>query len=524
VSFTAYYPLNPAIGPVGTRVKFTYEFKIVETADTYNVLYVPNAFAEDVTCRNYNGQPFYVEGDTGECTLYYTFTEDDVRRGYGAHSIQIHYGVDSATYSVLANDPISFAPPAPPSATPASLTVDQDSNSNSIDLAPYFAGAVADHEVRAAPSHGTAWVSGTTLYYTPNAGFQGTDQLTFSASNYGGKNVASAQLSITVNEVVAPPVLTAMSLTAHYNDEYGTWMDAYTLSGGPTDYLALGATAPSKGVVTFDGLFFNYKPNPGAYGSDTFSLRAVGPGGTAEANVSVTISAMPPVAAVVNTLAQYNGDWQDIDLATFVSGDIDDVVLFDPINGSSQPKSGLVIQYKPNPGFFGADSFSFRLEGPAGTSVGMVNVLVMPPPAPVAGNPSLSAAYDGPPVTLDLADHVTGVHDTIVIAAAPTKGTAVMTSATEVSYKPLPGQYGTDSFTFTATNPDGSATGTVSVTISTPGAPVASGTSQTVPFNPLSPAVIDVTTLVTGPFTSIEIADEPTKGVIGPHGRVQFDC
>ena len=88
VSFTAYYPLNPAIGPVGTRVKFTYEFKIVETADTYNVLYVPNAFAEDVTCRNYNGQPFYVEGDTGECTLYYTFTEDDVRRGYGAHSIQ----------------------------------------------------------------------------------------------------------------------------------------------------------------------------------------------------------------------------------------------------------------------------------------------------------------------------------------------------------------------------------------------------------------------------------------------------
>jgi uncharacterized protein with beta-barrel porin domain len=99
-------------------------------------------------------------------------------------------------------------------------------------------------------------------------------------------------------------------------------------------------------------------------------------------------------------------------------------------------------------------------------------VTVATPPAPtvsaVAGVP---VAFNSPGTAIDLTTSVNGVHGSIVIASAPTHGTATV-SGDVVTYVPTTSYYGPDSFTFTATGPGGtSAPATVSLTVATPPPP-----------------------------------------------------
>jgi VCBS repeat-containing protein len=83
-------------------------------------------------------------------------------------------------------------------------------------------------------------------------------------------------------------------------------------------------------------------------------------------------------------------------------------------------------------------------------------------------------------------------------------------TAPNLTYTPATGYVGADSFTFTATNPGGSSTGTVSITVN-PAPPVAQAQSAAVAFN--SPASILLTATGGGALTYSLVA-MPTHGAV----------
>lgn len=87
---------------------------------------------------------------------------------------------------------------------------------------------------------------------------------------------------------------------------------------------------------------------------------------------------------------------------------------------------------------------------------------------PVVGNVNFTLAYGAPasPVTLALSG---GAATSVAVVNAPLHGTATVTGPTSISYQPVAGFAGADSFTYTASNASGdSAPATVSITVTNP--------------------------------------------------------
>ena len=106
--------------------------------------------------------------------------------------------------------------------------------------------------------------------------------------------------------------------------------------------------------------------------------------------------------------------------------------------------------------------------------------------------------------------------DTLTLAKAtdPEKGTLGAFSASAVTYTPDAGEFGTDSFTYTAADADGeSAPATVSITITQP--PVCDAVSDDTPAGEPVELDLSCTDPDDDPVT-LSIVDEPSHGSLGP--------
>jgi len=119
-----------------------------------------------------------------------------------------------------------------------------------------------------------------------------------------------------------------------------------------------------------------------------------------------------------------------------------------------------------------------------------ITVIDLPP---VAANSSLTVAYNAAATNAPLSLSG-GTPASLTITLAPTRGTAIVTGPTTITYQPNAGYAGPDSFAYTATNSGGtSAPATVSVTVQDPvvtitaaggfAAAVAAPYTQTFTFN-----------------------------------------
>jgi outer membrane autotransporter protein len=92
-------------------------------------------------------------------------------------------------------------------------------------------------------------------------------------------------------------------------------------------------------------------------------------------------------------------------------------------------------------------------------------------------------------------------------------------AGTLVYYMPAPGFYGTDTFTFFGIGLGGnSPVATATITVLPPGPPTVSGRTVSVPFNTATP--IDLSSAVTGVFTSLTISTQPGHGTVTLSGNV----
>lgn len=367
-------------------------------------------------------------------------------------------------YDAAGNRTQLTATSATPAPTVSAKTISTAYNTAGlVNLAP--SGVYASVAVATAPTKGTVSIAGTTATYTPNASTYGSDSFTFTASGRGGVS-APATVSVTVAPPPAPTV-SAKTISTAYNT-------AGSVNLAPSGVYASVAVAsgPTKGSVSISGATATYTPTAGTYGTDSFTFRATGPGGTsAPATVSVTVGnpAVPTVSNKTIT-ASYNtsialdlapqGVWSSI---AFPSG---------PAKGALS-RSGSIVTYTPTAGTYGADSFTFTATGSGGTSAAAtvsVSVTVTAPQPPVLSPISVTTQKN----TAVTFSGTTGAWDpdelvmTLVGTGTPTHGAAT-SSGGMITYTPTTGYIGSDSFSYTVANTTGAqSTSTVSVTVQAP--------------------------------------------------------
>ncbi|RYY22626.1 MAG: autotransporter domain-containing protein, partial [Sphingomonadales bacterium] len=437
-----------------------------------------------------------------------------------------YFGADSFTVtatgpggtSTPATVSLTVATPVAPVVANRSAAVAYNSTGTAIDLTASITGVSSSIAIGTAPAHGTTSIAGEVVTYTPTAGYFGADSFTVTATGPGGvSNTATVTLTVAVPPA---PVVANNAAAVSYNST-GTTIDLTASITGVSSSIAIG-TAPAHGTTSIAGNVVTYTPTAGYFGADSFTYTATGPGGTSTpATVTLTVAnPAAPVAANANATVPYNSAGTTIDLTASITGVSSSIAIGTaPAHGTTSI-AGNVVTYTPTTGYFGADSFTVTATGPGGASApATVTITVATPAAPVVANRSAAVPYNSTGTTIDLTASITGVSSSIAIGTAPAHGTTSI-AGNVVTYTPTTGYFGADSFTYTATGPGGtSAPATVSLTVSTPAAPVVANANATVPYNS-SGTAIDLTASITGVSSSIAIGTAPAHGTTSIAGNV----
>ncbi|WP_052140406.1 beta strand repeat-containing protein, partial [Janthinobacterium lividum] len=280
---------------------------------------------------------------------------------------------------------------APPVAGAVTATVAYGSSANPITL-NLSGGAATSVAVASAAGHGTATVSGTSITYTPAAGYSGPDSFSYTASNGGG---TSAEAIVTITVTPSVPVAGAVSATV----AYGSSANPITLnlSGGAATSVAV-ASAAGHGTATVSGTSITYTPAAGYSGPDSFSYTASNGGGTsAAAVVTITVTPSVPIAGAVSASVAYGSSANPITL-NLSGGTATSVAVASAAGHGTATVSGTSITYTPTAGYAGPDSFTYTASNAGGTSasatvtvtVGNPSVSLTPATLP---NPTAEAAY-----------------------------------------------------------------------------------------------------------------------------------
>jgi hypothetical protein len=315
------------------------------------------------------------------------------------------------------------------------------------------------------PQKGTVIVNydGTWLY-TPNEGATGIDSFTVVVSDGHGASATSV-IGITID---TPPTIPDYNNNANYNAQVSGKASGNDVDRDTLTYSK--GSEPSKGnaVVDSDGNW-RYTPNPGAVGTDSFTIVVDdGRGGIATSVISITIDT-PPTVADYNMSINYNalvsgavvGSDADKDLLTYSKGS-------DPSKGIVKVNSDGTWVYTPNAGATGTDSFTIVVvDGHGGSATSLINITIDTPPT--VPNYNKTTFYNRSVLgTVIGKDTDSGDTLTYTKGIDPIKGTAIVNSDGTWIYTPNTGATGSDSFTVVVRDGHGgSAISIIRITIIT---------------------------------------------------------
>jgi hypothetical protein len=156
------------------------------------------------------------------------------------------------------------------------------------------------YSVTANPAHGTLSGTAPNLTYTPDNGYSGTDSFQFTDSN-GVATSGAATVSITVTSAQATTSLKAQNLfyTITKNGQLtvnAPGVLAFVTPQVPGLSAAFNGPGPSHGALaSFSNGYFQYTPNIGYTGQDTFTYQATA--GSSVSNVAtITVTIKPSVS------------------------------------------------------------------------------------------------------------------------------------------------------------------------------------------------------------------------------------
>jgi hypothetical protein len=186
-------------------------------------------------------------------------------------------------------------------------------------------------------AHGSVTNNGTSVSYTPNSNFFGTDTFTYTISDgHGGTDTAT--VNVTITNVNDAPVATNDNYVTNSNAVLnvaapGVLSNDSDIDGPSLSSVYVTGSGPSHGTLALnaDGSF-SYSPAANYTGSDSFSYQAFD--GSAYSNVAIVmITVNDTVAPTLNsTLA--------VSLLTSTNSDLINVGL----NASATDNSGTPVQ------------------------------------------------------------------------------------------------------------------------------------------------------------------------------------
>jgi VCBS repeat-containing protein len=252
--------------------------------------------ANGTLVQNSNGSYQYTPNPGFTGTDSFTYTVTDGNDGYDTATVMISVaGTNDGPAAV--NDSANTSENT--AVTIDVLTNDTDPEGDVLSISSFTQGV--NGAVVIDP------VSGNPVY-TPNPGFTGSDTFTYTVSDSNG-GTATATVTVTVGGVNDAPV--AADDTVGTNQDIPVIIDVLPNDSDPDgDTLTVtSVTQGANGSVTIDPVSGNpvYTPNPGFYGSDSFTYTVDdGNGGTDTATVTVTVNPVndlpeiAPATAVVS--------------------------------------------------------------------------------------------------------------------------------------------------------------------------------------------------------------------------------
>ncbi len=225
------------------------------------------------------------------------------------------------------------------------------------------------------PSHGSLTFNADGSFsYTPNAGFVGEDDFTYSVSD-GLATSGSVGVTIDVWNTVPG------AASDHYRLHHGETLSGETVMANDWDDDGDSLTASlsygggvSNGTLTFnaDGTF-EYTPNPGFVGTDGFTYEISDGVTTSSASVRLIVQNKVPVAVGDSFRVHHDGSLpagQSV-IANDYDGDQDSltaILVSDVSHGTLSFNSAGTFSYTPNAGYVGGDSFTYKLNDGADDS------------------------------------------------------------------------------------------------------------------------------------------------------------
>ena len=342
----------------------------------------------------------------------------------------------------------------------------------------------------------TASGGSATIYFKPNANFNGPVTFNYTASDGDG---SSAPAIVTINVAAINDAPVALDGILSANEDGGSVMidvaslisDVETADAGLT---VTASVSPSEGTVSVLGTVITFTPAANFNGaasisytvsdgslSDTATIAVtVAPANDVPVAASSTLSASEDAASVQITLSATDSDVGDA-VTSFTLGTLpasgtfySDAALTVPVGtGSVVTATGgsATIYFKPNANFNGPVTFNYTAsdgDGSSAPATVTINVAAIND-APVATDGMLSANEDGGPVMIDVASLISDVETAdaglTVTASVPASQGTVSVLGTVITFTPAANFNGAASISYTVSDGTLSDAATIAVTV-----------------------------------------------------------
>ncbi|MBP5104143.1 beta strand repeat-containing protein [Pseudomonas protegens] len=402
----------------------------------------------------------------------------------------------------------TYAVPAP-TVGPVSATVAANSSANPITLS-LSGGAATSVAVSTAASHGTATASGTSITYTPTAGYSGSDTFAYTATNASG---TSSPATVTIT--VSPPTLSVTPTTLPNGTQGSAYSQTLSASGGTAPYsyaITAGALPAGLTLNTSTGVISG---TPSASGTANLTITATDANSATGARAySLLINGLPPVAGAVSATVAANSSANPIPL-NLSGGAATSVAVASAASHGTATASGTSITYTPAAGYSGSDTFTYTATNASGTSSPATVTLTVSPPTVTVTPATLPSGTQGSAYSQTLsASGGTAPYTYSVTNGSLPAGLTLNASSGVISG--TPSSNGTFPVTITATDAN-SASGSRAYSLLINGLPpVAGAVSATVAAN--SSANPITLNLSGGAASSVAVASAASHGTATASG------
>jgi VCBS repeat-containing protein len=477
----------------------------------------------------------------------FTYTPDPGYDGADIFSYHANDGSADSNNAIVSivvqnvNDPPLANDDSATTAVDTPVTIDAVANDSDPDgnLVPTSASVVSAPEYGAAVNNGDG-----SFTYTPGAGFFGNDSFQYQVCDTDGA-CDQATVWISVEPDNDPPV--ANDDSASTLEETAVAIDVAANDSDPDGnldpYSASVVSGPANGLVTNnDNGSFTYTPKKDFSGVDSFVYEicdTFAACDTAAVNITVDPVNDPP-AAISNTYYADEDAMLDVPAPGVLGNDYD--AEDDPLTAvlNSGPSHGELVldpdgsfTYTPDPGYDGADIFSYHAnDGSANSNNAIVSIVVQNVnDPPVANNDSATTPVDTP-VTIDAVANDSDPDGNLVpgsaaVVSGPASGGVVNNGDGSFTYTPDAGFFGSDSFLYEVCDTFAVCdTATVAISVESDNVPpVAGDDSASTPED--TAVTIDVTTNDSDADGNLDpasaaVVSTPSKGTVANNGDGTF--